>query len=334
MRIISLNIMMFPFRIGAGRYYMKLTSQIISLILLFRLMASADDAQPGRWGYLQPGPALTDNYLETVMRHYTVLCMTGFRIGETGDIAVESTGMTNRIRSMAGKRRVTLYPLVSFKSAALGHRILSSRVLREKTAVKLSNFIRSKGFAGVHLDFEYLPPEDAGKLGDFLDSLRREYSGKITMAVFPPVGFPEKWNRFHDLSIIASRVDEIVLMCYDLHGTHTGPGPVTDIRWAEQNITRALERMRPSRIWLGIPAYGYRWCGGKAVALSAREGSRLMEKYSPARDTSGTLRFFYSDTGRECTVFFADKQTRSLLQKLADDYGLAGTALWRIGFED
>jgi spore germination protein YaaH len=322
------------FRIGAGRCNMKLTIQVITLILLLRFMAYADDTKPGRWGYLVQNPALTDNYLEPVMRSYTVLCMTGFKIGKTGDIIVESAAVTDKISSLARKHHVTLYPLVSFTSAALGHRILSSRIMREKTAVKLSNFIRSKGFAGVHLDFEYLPPEDAARLGDFLDYLRREYSGKITMAVFPTVGFPEKWNRFHDLSIIAPRVDEIVLMCYDYHGTHTGPGPVTDIRWAEQNIKRALERMRPSRIWLGIPAYGYRWCGGKAVALSAREGARLTEKCFPARDTSGTLRFFYSDTGRTCTVYISDKQTRSLLEKLASDYGLAGTALWRIGFDD
>jgi len=325
---------MLLFRIGAGRYNMNLTIQVITLILLLRFMAYADDLKPARWGYLVPGPALTDTYLESVMGLYSVLTMTGFKIGETGDIIVESDSITNRIISITAKYHVTLYPLVSFKSAAQGHRILSSRALREKTAVKLSNFIRSKGFAGVHLDFEYLPPEDAGKLGHFLESLRREYSGKITMAVFPPVGFPEKWNRFHDLNIIAPRVDEIVLMCYDYHGNHTGPGPVTDIRWAEQNIKRVLERIRPSRIWLGIPAYGYRWCGGKAVALSAREGARLTEKYSPARDTSGTLRFFYSDTGRTCTVYISDKQTRSLLQKLASDYNLAGTALWRIGFED
>jgi spore germination protein YaaH len=307
---------------------------LASISLLFTNNTGAEETKPGRWGYLLHSSALTDNYLEAVIPLYTVICMTGFKIGETGGIVIESAGMMNKIKSIASRHRITMYPLVSFRSASQGHRILSSRMLREQTAVKLSDFARSSGFKGIHLDFEYLPPEDAGKLGEFLNTLRKAYSGTISIAVFPSIGFPEKWSRFHDLDIISSRVDEIVLMCYDYHGSHTGPGPVTDIRWAEQNIKRALEHMKPSRIWLGIPAYGYRWCNGRAAPLSARQGARLAEKHSPVRDPSGNLRFSYSDAGHSCTVYISDKQTRSLLQKLSAEHGLAGTALWRIGFDD
>ncbi len=314
---------------------MKHILSIVAIIsLIFSNSSQAEDTKPARWGYLLHSSALTDNYLDTIIPLYTVICMTGFRITEKCDIDAESPRMMSKIKAITKKHHVTLYPLISFRSASQGHRILSSRVLREKTAVKLSNFIRAKGFAGVHLDFEYLQPEDAGKLGEFLSALRKEYSGKITMAVFPPIGFPEKWSRFHDLGIISSRVDEIVLMCYDYHGAHTGPGPVTDVRWAEENIKRVVERIRSSRIWLGIPAYGYRWCNGRATPLSAREGARLTDKYSSSRDPSGTLYFNYSDSGRSCTVYISDKQTRSLLQKLSAQYGLIGTALWRIGFEE
>ncbi len=303
------------------------------IILLFQEL-SANEKKPGRWGYILHSSALSDNYLETVIPGYSVICLTGFKIVEGGSITVESPGMFNKIKRISEKNRVTLYPLISFKSASLGHGILNSDTLRRKAARAIAVFARSSGVSGVHLDFEYLPPGDAGKLGDFLYFLRKAYQGTISMAVFPPVRFPEKWSRFHDLEIISSRVDEIVLMCYDFHGTHSGPGPVTDVGWSEKNIQRVLKHMKPSSTWLGIPAYGYRWCGSRAVALSARQGVRLARDHSAVRDPSGTLRFSYKEAGKSCTAYISDSHTRLLLHKLSSRYGLAGTALWRLGFED
>ena len=169
------------------------------------------------------------------------------------------------------------------------------------------------GFPGIHLDFEYLPPEYSKQLGLFLDDLNKEYSGTITMAVFPKIGIPEKWSGFHDLAVISPRVDEVVLMCYDLHGSHTGPGPVTDVKWAEKNIKYALSLIEPGRLWLGIPAYGYRWCGKKATALSSRHGVKKAEQHNARRDPSGTL--FYK-SGNSCITYISDSHTRSLLTGL------------------
>ncbi len=320
--------------INNGLFMIKSLYLILSISLILVNISLAEDKKPTRWGYILHSSAFTDNYLETVIPHYTVICVTGFKISKTGAITIESTKTLKRLRVIADKHGVVIYPLISFRSATEGHRLLSSRTLREKTAGSIADFARVNSYTGIHLDLEYLPPEDSIKLGDFLAALRKSYRGKISMAVFPPVGFPKKWSGFHDLDIISPRVDEIVLMCYDYHGTHTGPGPVTDIRWAEDNITRALEHMKPSRIWLGIPAYGYRWCNGRVTPLSAIQGVRLAAKNSPVRDQSGTLRFTYNDAGRPCAVYISDKYTRLLLQKLAAKYGLAGMALWRIGFEE
>ncbi len=313
---------------------MKVIIVFILSLLLLSQESSADDKKPGRWGYIHHGSSLTDNYLEAVIPGYSVICLTGFKIAESGSVTVEAPGIFKKIKTITEKSRVTLYPLISFKSAVQGHKILNSETLRHKTARAISVFARSSGVSGVHLDFEYLPPEDAGRLGVFLSALRKAYQGTISMAVFPPVGFPEKWSRFHDLEIISSLVDEIVLMCYDFHGPHSGPGPVTDIGWADKNIQSVLRHMKPSRVWLGIPAYGYRWCGSRAIALSARQGVRLARGHSPVRDPSGNLRFTYHEAGRSCTAYISDRQTRLLLHKLSTRNGLAGTALWRLGFED
>ncbi len=312
----------------------QMLSLSIAIIVSMIYSSSANDKKPASWGYLLHTSSFTDNYREKIIPLFSVICMTGFKITESGDVFMESAGMTEKIKSMTGKYHVIMYPLISFRTASQGHTILNSSILREKSARSIAAFARSMDFMGIHLDLEYLPPDDAVKLGEFLTALRKAFPGKISMAVFPPSGFPEKWSRFHDLETISSRVDEIVLMCYDYHGSHTGPGPVTDTTWAETNIRIALKFIKPSHLWLGIPAYGYRWCEGRATPLSARQAARLGEEHAPVRDHSGNLRFSYSEAGRDCTVYYSDRQTRFLLTKLATQYGLAGTALWRIGFEE
>ncbi len=154
------------------------------------------------------------------------------------------------------------------------------------------------------------------------------------MAIFPQVKFPARMSRFHDLEIIAHHLDEAVIMCYDYHGAHSGPGPVTDVSWAEENIRHALRFMRPERIWLGIPAYGYLWCGGRTEAISAKRGVPLARSHGAVRHPSGTLHATFTRGNATCILDLSDKTTREKLASLARRYGLAGIAIWRLGLED
>lgn len=320
------------------RNIMKKAYMLVPVIIvswnLQTMHADSTMTKTRSWGYIYHASKLPEDYLAKAIQKFNVICISGFKLNDSGNMVIESSRMMKAVAPVALKHRVTLYPMISFQSAAQGRRILNSPGLRAAAIRAIAVLARDSGFTGVHLDFEYLPPADAPRLAEFLSALRRSFSGKISMAVFPPVEFPEKWSRFHDLKLIAPLVDEIVIMCYDLHGAHTGPGPVTDVRWAEKNIRYALRYIKAETIWLGVPAYGYRWCNGKAQALSARQGVKLAGTYSHVRDASGTIHFSYMDSGSSCDVYISDKRTRSLLNNLSSRYGLAGTAVWRLGFDD
>lgn len=298
--------------------------------------AEADRHAPrnGSWGYVYHASKLSGKYLARTIPRFSVICVSGFTLDAAGRVRIAQADIIHAVRRITAGRGITLYPMVTFRSAAAGRRLLGSVRLSAAAAGSIADLVSRNGYAGVHLDFEYLPPEDAPLLARFLKMLRKSLKGKITMAVFPPVGFPEKWSGFHDLKIIAPLVDEIVIMCYDLHGVHTGPGPVTDTGWAEKNIEYALRLMKPARIWLGIPAYGYRWCGSTAQAISSKQGARIAQQYSSMRDRSGTLHLRWIDAGTRCEAFISDRHTRLHLQQLSTRHGLAGIALWRLGFED
>jgi spore germination protein YaaH len=270
------------------------------------------------------------------LKRFDTVVVTGFKIEATGIVSYRfrgTMGETSRITASSG---IILYPLITFKSSGVGHRILNDPSLSEKTCLHIKRLVRDRGFKGVHLDFEYLPPQDAARLSDFIKRLRRHIPGKtITMAVFPQVDFPEKLSRFHDLKIIAPVLDGIVLMCYDYHRIGTGPGPVSDLKWAEKNIRYSLSYFPAHKIWLGVPAYGYRWPdSGRATAVSARHGMKLARSYKPVRHESGCLYLDYISSGKRYMVYFADRFMRDEMVRLAEKYGLAGTALWRIGFEE
>ena len=212
------------------------------LLILLAVIFSHDcsgESPLQSWGYIVHSDKLEDAYLRSIMHTYAIVSITGFILNELGSVDSPSTITYARIKALSGNGTASIYPLISFASPAAGRRILSSGSLREVAARNISALATKNGFIGIHLDFEYLPGEDAPRLGRFLDELRCVYHGLITMAVFPQVDYPEKWRAFHDLSIISSRVDQVVIMCYDLHGLHTGPGPVTDTAWAEKNIRHA-----------------------------------------------------------------------------------------------
>jgi spore germination protein YaaH len=307
----------------------------MTVLFLLRCGPSpAEGEKPSRWGYLVYSSATGGRYLEKALPGYAVVSPTGFRLESPVTITPVSPDLLQRLTSLSKRHGFAIYPLISFSSTARGRGILASEESREKAARTISDLAHSGGFPGVHLDFEYLPPEDAERLALLLKRIRMHYRGRITMAIFPQVDFPEKWSRFHDLSKIGNLIDEAVIMCYDYHGPHGSPGPVTDISWAEENIRHCLRFMKPEQVWLGIPAYGYLWCGGKPEAISAKRGAPLARARGATRDPSGTLSALLRRGNRTCRLYVADATTRSLLADLARRYRLKGTALWRIGFED
>ncbi len=299
--------------------------------------ARKDDSRR-RWGYYVVdsfhGKSGRD-YLESAIKTLNVLSVTGFKLDKDGHLHNSRPELQKAISALAKMNWTEILPLVTFKSSSEGRALLSSPESRKRAVAELAALVGSD-YAGAHLDFEYLSPDDAPKLAVFLRELRSALGGKkLTMAVFPPVDFPEKWSGFHDLKLIAPLMDEVVVMCYDYHRPGAAPGPVTDLKWAERNIAQVLKNLRPEQVWMGVPAYGYDWPkGGKAKVVSAREGVKLAAQHNAVRDVSGTLHFQYTIHGESHEVYLSDLETRKRMEDLARSYGLKGVALWRLGFEE
>lgn len=129
---------------------------------------------------------------------------------------------------------------------------------------------------------------------------------------------------------------EYAVMCYNLYGTHSGPGPKADIAFLEETFERC--RSLPGSVSAAFSTGGFVWAGESCEkALTEEEAEELYtslgaEASELVRDAaSGALHFTYTQEGAEREVWYADGETLSLWKQTAKEYGIRKFSLWKAG---
>lgn len=125
-----------------------------------------------------------------------------------------------------------------------------------------------------------------------------------------------------------------MIMCYNLYGTHSGPGPKTDIEFLEMCFT--LNEVLKPNVSMAFSNNGFSWSSSGEVTAVTK--THALERAAwlnlePQRDPkSGALHYQYIDS-KELTheVWFADDQTLECWMTLASQAGYKNHALWRYG---
>lgn len=283
-----------------------------------------------RWGYVYHHAPWTQKEYTSGLRRYRTLALTGYELTGSGHLRNPSTDTVLTLQRLYREGRIDLVPVIRPLSVQAAERFLSDEISRAQAAENCATLARDHKFNEIHFDFEYLSPQWADEYAAFLTAVKKAAPDRlISAALFPKVDFPDALHGFHRPDILAPILDRIVLMCYDYHNARGLPGPVTSLEWAERNIQHILTFFPPSKVILGIPAYGYVWKSGRGQALSAKRCLKLQG--AQRRHESGTL---YVQSGHSLEGWCADSTTRRMMQSLARRYGLAGTAVWRVGFEE
>lgn len=315
--------------------------RIILLIFIVTLIFSSQNCnsstktpQLKEWIYIYHKARISSHYLQEALLKNKLICMTGYTINKEGSIKIDRTDTWKKVMNLKDSSK-SIIPLFTFASAKAGINLLSYKKLMARSALKIKSFSRKNNFKHIHFDFEHISPGYSKNLVTFI-SLIKKYNPQliISMALFPQIDFKKKRSQLHDIEALSKHLDYIVIMTYDYHDATTSAGPVTDITWAEKNLRYFLQYNKSSKIYMGMPSYGYIWSKAKkATSISAKYGSYLKNKHGARRHHSGCVKI---KTGKlkNKTIYFADKTTRFLLKKIALKYNCAGTALWRGGLED
>lgn len=122
---------------------------------------------------------------------------------------------------------------------------------------------------------------------------------------------------------------EYSVMCYNLYGLHSDPGPKADFAFLEE--IAALYAGIPN-VRMALASGGFEWSANETRSLTQQQAETLLQRYdiTPVRDeTSGALTASYTLDGTSRTLWYADAQTLRLWQEHLP--GFAGFDLFRLG---
>ena len=255
-------------------------------------------------------------------------------------IPEESEKMLSRIRNRETTRNMTVFlsvvndvdrngTIVQKDTELLKQRLGTEEAARAH-AENLVEIASERGYDGIEIDYEKIR-SDRELWVDFLQFeqfLLEEAAGKglkvrIVLEPSTPVeelDFPEG--------------AEYVIMCYNLYGNGTDPGPKADKDFLQEMYDRFGNL---PEISYALADGGFDWEGDstKAQQLRASEAADLIETYGaePVRDEeSGVLYFEYIKEGKKHTVWYADEKTLKTWTGWLKEFGSnpLHVSLWRL----
>lgn len=223
--------------------------------------------------------------------------------------------------------------------------VLTEPEVQNQLIGELQRMMVRKGFAGVDVDFEYLPAALAAPYAEFLARLRELFNpqGRFVWAALAPKTSRDQSGLLyegHDYAAIGAAVNGVLLMTYEWGYTYGPPLAVAPLPQVRAVLDFALTEIPADKIFLGIPNYGYDWPLPyqqgitRARSISNQEAIRLAIRYQVAIQYDETAQapfFHYTDaTGVVHEVWFEDARSMEAKLRLVAENGLRGGGYWNI----
>ena len=230
-------------------------------------------------------------------------------------------------------------------SNELAHLALTQPAVQDTLVDNLEAMLVQKGYRGLDVDFEYVYAEDAGAYAAFLGRLTERLNPlgyPVIAALAPKIAADQPGTLYegHDFAAIGAAVNQVLLMTYEWGYTYGPPMAVAPLPNVRQVVEYALTEIPASKIWLGVPLYGYDWPlpfvqgRTKAQSISPQEAVARAVRYGVDIQYSEQAQapwYRYTDGyGITHEVWFED--ARSIQAKLAliPEYGLYGVGYWNL----
>jgi spore germination protein len=293
-------------------------------------------------GFIVPNPGVSyTSTLEGIAGNLTYIAVAAYSFTEEGYVYIQADD--DNILSASKQWNVTPLLMVrnytdeDFNPELIGN-VLKDPVFRRNFIDSLLHFIMEKGYGGVSIDFEFIPPLQRANFVVFLYELKQRL-GSLLLHVNvhaktedipsnPIIGA-------YDYEEIGNVADIVAVMTID-YGYPTGPpNPVSPIWWMEQVIKFATSLIDPNKLQVSFPLYGYDWkvpentTSARSVLsaqnLAIQSGSIIQY------DTNAASPFYqYWKVGENHIVWFEDIRSFQEKYKLLDIYDLLGTTYWQI----
>jgi spore germination protein len=230
-------------------------------------------------------------------------------------------------------------------SSSLAHDFLNNPTAINTFLNNLIIIMRTKGYSGLNVDFEYVLPEDRNAYNSFLavSANRLHQNGySLSTALAPKISAnqPGLLYEAHDYAAHGKIVDFVMLMTYEWGWTGGPPLAIAPLNEVKRVLDYAVTAIPRNKILMGVPLYGRDWklpfVAGQsfaqtvtpvqAVDLAIKYGSII--KYNVLYQSPY---FNYRDEqGFNHEVWYEDARSVQAKYTTAIQYRLRGVSYWEL----
>jgi len=218
---------------------------------------------------------------------------------------------------------------------ALLKRILHSPEKKARLIDDIVKALQKYKLQGINIDFEEFQEDSDEPIISFQKELYERLHGLGYIVSQDIMARDSDFN----IKELVKYNDYIFLMAYDEHFSGSNSGSISSQKWIESVLDETAKEIPTNKIILCFAGYGYDWQENKeGVTVTYQEA------LSNAKLSNSTIYFgshsynnYYRYTdgnGKKHIVNFTDAASNFNTIRFADEYGTAGTALWRLGSED
>lgn len=216
------------------------------------------------------------------------------------------------------------------KEQALVQRLLTDEESMRAHATQLVDLARTNGFAGIDMDYENLGENRAlwRQYAQFLQILYCQLQRKgLQLRVTLEPRALDKANY--------PKGPTYAVMLYNLHGSHSSPGPKASASFIRTTLRLAKKQLGPE-VQAAFASGGYVWHpDGKVQDVTEQLALARLKKAGTeaVRDAdSGAMYFSHQDSKHKGqVVWYADGQTLKSWKRISAEEGITSFALWRLG---
>lgn len=270
-----------------------------------------------------------------------------YHIQDDGSVSTDKKGL-DELRTLLAGSSVKIIPTISsFNPDALSKNISTPSELANYNSLLMKE-VDDNNYDGIDLNYEstYLKDKDAflshiQYLSQELHKRKKTFSVTVLSKWGDNInyGFAPETRKVQDYTEIGKVADQVRIMTYDFTSQGSAnAGPIAPIKWMEEVLTYASNRINPSKIILGIHLYGYFWGAseGKARALDYRniveikEANDSPDSFYSNENQEGALKYIGSN-GKFYFGYYSSPEAIQARINLASKYGVSGVVFWRLG---
>ena len=272
-----------------------------------------------------------------------------YGITEEGELVIlddeELVGMAREL-GVGALMTVTAFNEQGVFSNEIIKEVLENPMAQDNLIENIKNNLQLKKMVGVDFDFEYIYEENKEQYVEFIEKATKTLNKEgyiVTVALAPKTSSEQKGLLYQgiDYEGLGAAANYVLVMTYEWGYTFGPPMAVAPLNKVTEVLDYAITQIRPDKILMGIPNYGYDWKlpyeKGKSVAekISNEEAVLRAQRYGAEilfDEVAQTPYYYYTneEENQEHVVWFEDERSMRAKFELIDAYDLAGASYWNI----